>query len=48
MHRWITVLHEEDIELIMTKYWLEAELFIPQAEGGEKLLRGSEEIRQLQ
>jgi len=48
IHRWITGLHEEDIELIMSTYWPEAELFMPQAEGGEQLLRGSEEIRRLQ
>ena len=48
VERWIKGLREENIELLMSTYWPEAELLMPQAEGGEQRLRGSGEIRRMQ
>jgi ketosteroid isomerase-like protein len=48
VQRWIKGVHDEDIELLMDTYWPEAELFMPEAEQGSRLLRGSAEIRRMQ
>jgi hypothetical protein len=49
VHRWITGLYEEDIELLMSAYWPEAEaLGLGTQDEGAQLRQGREAIREMQ
>ncbi|UCF96212.1 MAG: hypothetical protein JSV89_13610 [Spirochaetaceae bacterium] len=48
MERWITGLREENINVLMSTYWPDAELVMVQLEGEEQHLHGHDEIERFQ